>query len=363
MHELTLFLKQEGYTVERMLSAGNHGSCYLVRKNGICYILKKYESNAKEESIHESTVYTDLHGAGMGNEYFFKAEPLIIDNTYFLLSQTYEGVTLEEYIQLNDNLSLEDKLNILMSACKAINEMHNLGYIHLDIKPSNLYLSNAEHIVKPIDMGSAVKCTNGKSFDEIINSIGYLSTREYSSKKVRDFNELCNKLRDKNFSNTITEKEKKQLCDYEHDIGRADDIYGLMCCAFFVFTKKRFKYWLDKDVIFINDMSEIRQALINNQMPDYLIEKMVDFFCGLLEPYKNRNAEVPYNTMTDLIKELNIIKEIEKNIGFHSEILLRNFKRHFDNNLKQYIEHDKGFDEMLLARITEIKDEDINEWL
>ena len=346
MDTLLNLLNENDYSIECELSSGAHGTCYLVRKNNIGYILKNYECDAEKESLHEAEVYKELHGNGKGNEYFFKAEHKKMGNRHFLLSETYEGVTLEEYILTGKEKSFENILDILLRTCRAIKEMHTMTppYLHLDIKPSNLYVSLKENIVRPIDMGSAVRKTGRKTFADIINDMGYRSTDSYATMKVKVFNNL----RDEYLEMDALTEEQNELCSLEEKIGVADDIYSLLCCFFFMITKKKFKYWIDESFSY-NDSDEIESALKRNNAPSYLIDRLSKLFMCLIAPYTDEEAEVPYKSIDDFINELDTIKLICGDEGFHHEIIDKNFINYFNKNLMKFIDEENGFDSNLIA--------------
>ena len=340
MNGLEITLSKHEYVLEGELSSGAHGACYLVRKNNISYILKDYIHNDDSESSHEAEVYAALHGSGLGSEYFFKAERIKLGNKFYLRSQTYDGETLEAFIlNSNNDIPLADKFEILISASKAISKMHEIGYLHLDIKPSNLYISNTK-VVKPIDMGSSITANEVKSFEHIMDSVGYMSTNEYASKKVREFNEARADYRnnyaikkDVHFEYLLSDSEKEYFCKLENSISVQDDIYSLMCCMFYMLTNGMvFKFWVDLDYDKYDDSQQIYSILENNNIPKYIINRLVDFFMDMNQAYADSNASVKYESINDFIKELEILREIMLNQGFHPEVILRNSIKYFEEN-------------------------------
>ena len=332
-----------GYTVEKKLSSGGHGTCYQVRHNGICCVLKDYKTDDERESLHEARVYEVLHGSGKGNEYFFKGEHLEFNGKHYLLSQTHEGETVAELLSREPNMSLIEKVDILLRACRAVSKIHKTGYIHLDIKPSNLYVSASKTLVTPIDMGSAIqKRENSKSapsFTDIMETIGYMSTNAYASLRVREFNfqrEQCRELFYKEENGIVSypyvpDNMVNYLCVLENRIGVKDDIYSLLCCAFFVLTNGR-NYNSPAGIPQYKNADEIKNALYENNIPDYLTGRLTGLFMLLYAPSEHVDKEIKYDSVEELIKELNVIKEIEQNQGFHPEVLLRNaqkYEQHF----------------------------------
>ena len=74
------------------------------------------------------------------------------------------GMKLSEYFEIiierNKKISVKDRLKNLLTifkeCCKTVKIIHDLGYLHLDIKPEN-FLINDNNQVKIIDFGLCVR--------------------------------------------------------------------------------------------------------------------------------------------------------------------------------------------------------------
>lgn len=342
-------LNKNGYEVKKLLSSGSYGDCFFVRNGNISRILKVYKSNDYDECQHEEKVYDDLHGKGLGKDWLFKAKGCVIDGHHMLEMETYEGDTLEKvFFDGEKKLTISEKLQLLIEACKTIAYMHNAekSYIHLDIKPSNFYVSTNSHL-KPIDLGSAVNLQEMPKEDEklfytTMNAIGYMSTKEYASKRVREFNDMREEYKTLTIENEgkveylISDVEKEELLNLVHCIGIKDDIYSLICCVFNALTNgQEVEFWLDHDGECENISELLREILIRNNIPDYLIPELEELFLELDGPNQNSNKEVSINSVEELIKKLEEINEGEMAEGI-SSIVLRRFAHkyaedHFSN--------------------------------
>jgi serine/threonine protein kinase/tetratricopeptide (TPR) repeat protein len=73
---------------------------------------------------------------------------------YFVM-ELVEGVPVTVYCDQN-KLGLEDRLELLMLVCEAVQHAHQKGIIHRDLKPSNVLVAgNGTHVPKVIDFGIA----------------------------------------------------------------------------------------------------------------------------------------------------------------------------------------------------------------
>lgn len=91
----------------------------------------------------------------------FKLEKELYDDqscgdVEFVVMDTASGRSLEEYIV--EQRQLEDSIDVLISLAKAIIKLHNRDekILHLDLKPSNLFVTDSNRIVI-LDFGSAIK--------------------------------------------------------------------------------------------------------------------------------------------------------------------------------------------------------------
>ena len=360
MYDARKILSNNGYEVKGMLSSGAHGDCLSVKENNIAYIIKAYKDNDKQEAIHEEGIYLKIHADGLGKDYLFKARHIEYDNSFFLQLDTYEGQTLDEFFSKNaEEKSIIEKIDVLINACKTISYLHRDGFLHMDIKLSNFYISN-NGVIKPIDMGSAVELSKKEDdnkkddtnkteddFNKIMEDLGYLSTGSYASFKVKSFNKLRNEYLDFKTDDgkyLLSDEEKQLLIDLSEKISVEDDIYSLISAIFKALTG----LVLGIDVKF--DKTNIKGALEESKIPVYLTDRLCDLFLELRESNESINAKVSFNSVQELIKELNVIKAIAETRGFHPEIMLKKAMEYSEINF-----NDIDIDEDLLTNIEKVE--------
>ena len=62
-------------------------------------------------------------------------------------------ISLQDFIDLSDaQLTKEEILKIIIKVLKAVKHLHSIGYIHNDIKPSNIMLGDSLSVTL-IDFG------------------------------------------------------------------------------------------------------------------------------------------------------------------------------------------------------------------
>lgn len=75
----------------------------------------------------------------------------------YMVMELLEGLTLEQELKANRELSIERTARILVPVCNALADAHASGIIHRDIKPSNIFLQRTKEgeNVKVVDFGIA----------------------------------------------------------------------------------------------------------------------------------------------------------------------------------------------------------------
>ncbi|MFI3228058.1 MAG: tetratricopeptide repeat protein [Clostridia bacterium] len=78
------------------------------------------------------------------------------NNTEYIVMSVDNGDSLQKLLQ-NDALSMKDMVEILLSIAKTLKLYHGHGYLHLDLKPSNVFvLKETNQLVKLFDFDTVV---------------------------------------------------------------------------------------------------------------------------------------------------------------------------------------------------------------
>ncbi len=104
----------------------------------------------------------------------------------FFVMELVRGIKITDYCDQN-KLSTEERLNLFIQVCNAIQHAHQKGIIHRDIKPSNILvtLHDGKPVPKVIDFGIA-KATQGRltdqtlftAFEQFIGTPAYMSPEQ-----------------------------------------------------------------------------------------------------------------------------------------------------------------------------------------
>ncbi|MGM0508831.1 MAG: serine/threonine protein kinase [Fusobacteriota bacterium] len=155
--------------------------------------------NDRKDFIEEAEIMEECKGENIVKiKEYFKA-----NNTIYIVMEYCKGKTLDNYVK-EKNLSIKSFIKtIYLPLVKSIHKIHKKGYLHRDIKPTNvIILETGEPIL--IDFGSAV------------------SIRKESKKKIRV---------SPGFSPIEFYSESTKQ-------GRYSDIYSMAAILYYFLTKK-----------------------------------------------------------------------------------------------------------------------------
>jgi amino acid transporter len=128
------------------------------------------------------------------------------DGIAYLAMPRVIGETLWELVQRDGGLAQTRALPLLQQIASAVSAVHELGYIHGDLAPKNLMVSDGKRITL-IDFGLA-RAIDSAKFEQVRGTPAFMSP------------ESC------------------QAADSAIRIGQASDIYSFGCLAFFILTGK-----------------------------------------------------------------------------------------------------------------------------
>jgi serine/threonine-protein kinase len=74
--------------------------------------------------------------------------------THYIVFEYIEGQDLKDFVQLQAPFDIESTLLIMIELCKGLGYAHRAGFVHCDVKPQNVLVTN-ERTVKLTDFGLA----------------------------------------------------------------------------------------------------------------------------------------------------------------------------------------------------------------
>jgi serine/threonine protein kinase len=184
--ELRLEDLLEGYWVGKRLGTGARSEIYAVKRKRDGYIFAAKFINvrtAEDQRIvghleNEFTVLQALHNPKQqASEFiifpveFRKVKSMFKVRAAYLVMERAHGHSLfdkRDYV-------LDDVLTIFRQACHALQHIHNVGYVHADLKPQQILVDELK-MIKMIDFGFAVPI--GAKLDVSKGTFGYLAPEQ-----------------------------------------------------------------------------------------------------------------------------------------------------------------------------------------
>lgn len=175
-HALPAGFQLDDYRIERQLSLGGFSIVYLARDGaGKSVAIKEYLPNSLalrgEGAIQPVISSEHLAAFRYGMKCFFEegralarlSHPNVIrvlnffraNDTVYMVMEYEHGRTLQEFIQKNRQAVTENFLrNVFTKMLNGLREVHSHKLLHLDLKPSNIYMRN-DYTPVLIDFGAA----------------------------------------------------------------------------------------------------------------------------------------------------------------------------------------------------------------
>jgi len=173
----------------KRLGSGSSGSVWLCEsKSGEHVAVKLLEQNLMQ---NENSLILDM----FSNEIEISeklSHPNIVniqghhisDDSVFIVMEYIDGGALDQFDSPDALLSFEQLIAYAIPSCKALEFAASQGFIHCDIKPSNIFLSQ-DGTVKVSDFGAGLLLKNGKAKPEIVlGSPAYMSPEQVQCEEM-----------------------------------------------------------------------------------------------------------------------------------------------------------------------------------
>ena len=102
-------------------------------------------------------------------------------NRPYVSYELLKGKTLKDSLDARGKISIDEALDYMSQVLLGVKEMHELGILHNDLKPDNLYLLY-DGTIRIVDFGAATHISN-KAEKHILGTVNYLAPEVVNSKK------------------------------------------------------------------------------------------------------------------------------------------------------------------------------------
>jgi len=255
------------YKLIKTLGEGRFGKVYLVKdkKSGELFALKEskdptYFRQLLEEA--QNVVLLNHPNLVKLHHYYLSRNRQRI----YLLYEYCDGGDLKRFVEtLNRPLEFREAFNILYQITKGLDYLHNLGYIHFDIKPENILLKKT-NTWKLGDFG-LIKTRGFSGILDIKGTVGYIAPEVFKG-----------------------------------EIHRSSDIFSLGCLLYYMLTGNHpFKADSPYKELSLNKKGEVK-------IPPNLPSDFKPIFSKMVKI----NPFLRYRTAAQLLAELNKYREVKR---------------------------------------------------
>ncbi|MEM8737509.1 MAG: serine/threonine-protein kinase [Planctomycetota bacterium] len=182
-----------GYDVVASLGEGAHSTIYAVRdKHGQLMVLKRVvkEGPSQQRFIDQALAEHEVaskvdHPRVRKSIKVIKQRNVIRVSEVLVLMELVDGKTLEQY-RPTDLLQI---CTVFYQAAEGLRAMHRAGYVHADIKPNNIMLTE-ESGVKLIDFGQS--CKSGTIKPRIQGTPDYIAPEQVKREAITERTDVFN---------------------------------------------------------------------------------------------------------------------------------------------------------------------------
>lgn len=149
------------------------------KKVVIKQLLSDFSPLQYQQFYQENLVYQTLENLNPSQKtYFFNIlNAKISAQENWLIFEHYQGQTLKQALAEN-SLNFPQKIAYLIELCHALDALHSQGFIHSDIKPSNVFIS--ENQLKLFDFGLAKNIDNLSPQSQTAGTPAYMSPEQFN---------------------------------------------------------------------------------------------------------------------------------------------------------------------------------------
>lgn len=164
--QLTGEVLDDKYRIEKELGKGGMGAVYLATHLGtgrpvaVKVIMPQFMMNDEfvERFRREAKAAGRLHHPNVVNVTDFGFAHVDAERIAYLVMEYLDGCTLAEVLAEESQLPTEWVVDIMEQTCSAVDEAHQQGTVHRDLKPDNIWLEpnrRGGYTVKVLDFGLA----------------------------------------------------------------------------------------------------------------------------------------------------------------------------------------------------------------
>lgn len=197
MRTITEKIFTDEYLIHKELSQDKQYKTFTAmreRSNGEPFMIVLKELDEKRAAVYEALT-------GMWNPYIADTYDIfkvvntdnpekhryiaVTEYVYAVGCPYEETMSLSQFVKRNGTLSKKTALSVCIQLCKGLAEFHRKGFVHRDLKPDNIMISQYNHDtpqIKIVDFGGAKPVNiNSLSDTTVVGTLGYQAPESLSS--------------------------------------------------------------------------------------------------------------------------------------------------------------------------------------
>jgi phosphoserine phosphatase RsbU/P len=175
------------YHILEVIGRGGLGTVYwaqderLSRVVAVKVLRAKHRSDLRLRAMfeNEARITAKLHHPGIVQIYDFGQ----FSGSSYMVSEFIQGRSLKQVLAIRRHLQFKQALHIVHAVAGALQYAHSLGVIHLDVKPSNILLSDDGRVLLS-DFGLARMAGQSVERDFVVGTIAYMSPEQASGQPL-----------------------------------------------------------------------------------------------------------------------------------------------------------------------------------
>lgn len=293
------------YLIQQKLNEGVSSIIYLVNFNNQQFALKQFKSNDKGSQIsfrRESSALARLNHPNLVK--IFDAEEF--EDRRILVMEYLQGKNIEEIISSKGHLSVEASIEIALSVCFALTELHKNNVVHRDIKPANIF-KTVDGSIQLIDLGLV------GDIEQIKLEISLVGTPTFCS------------------------PEQSRILKREVDF--RSDLYSLGATLFCMLTGR---------TPFVGSMSEVLQYSASQKAPDIrdFVNDIPVAVAAIIAKLLSKDPDDRYQSVQGLIYDLSNYKSLMK-VNLESELKIGSKDKKSVGNKVDFVDRNDDIQRLL----------------
>lgn len=181
------------YRVTRLIQEGGTSAVYQgidLRSGSIVAIKALFSNKAKDSFMLKRFREEANHYLLLSHPNIPKLVDFVIDDgQMYLIMEYVEGIDMNKYLQANGPLDEDMTVHFFTMILDTIGYLHAQGILHLDIKPSNIMVTEGFGI-KILDLGISAMVSEGETLKKKCGSPSFMAPEQIRGEKLGFFTDI-----------------------------------------------------------------------------------------------------------------------------------------------------------------------------